>query len=268
MKTFEIIQGTVPLLVSMPHCGTRLPDDIAASMTPAGLEVGDTDWHVEKLYDFASGLGASVIQPFYSRYVIDLNRAPDDSNLYPGANSTGLCPTSSFSEQPLYREGHAPDVDEISRRVNTWWRPYHERLQAELARLKAQHGIALLFDAHSIRSVVPRFFEGQLPDLNIGTASGSSCAASMLSAAEAVLAEQQDYSYVIDQRFKGGYITRAYGQPDSGFHSLQLELSQRNYMEEPLPFNYLPERAAQLQPLLRQLTQRLIDWATEETRAS
>jgi N-formylglutamate deformylase len=268
MKTFEIIEGTVPLLVSMPHCGTRLADDIAASMSPAGLEVADTDWHVEKLYDFASGLGASVIQPFYSRYVIDLNRAPDDSNLYPGANSTGLCPTSSFADQPLYREACAPDAEEISRRLADWWRPYHENLQAELARLKQQHGIALLFDAHSIRSVVPRFFEGQLPDLNIGTAGGSSCAASMLSAVESVLSAQQDYSYVIDQRFKGGYITRAYGRPDSGIHSLQLELSQRNYMEEPLPFTYLPEKAALLQPLLQRLLQRLIDWAREEMQAS
>jgi N-formylglutamate deformylase len=268
MQTFEFTEGSTPLLISMPHCGTGLPDDLAAAMTPAGLEVGDTDWHVEKLYDFAASMGASVIQPHYSRYVIDLNRAPDDSNLYPGANSTGLCPTSSFADQPLYREGCAPDADEIARRLATWWRPYHEALQAELARLKQQHGIALLFDAHSIRSVVPRFFEGQLPDLNIGTASGSSCAPSMLSAVELVLGEQQDYSYVIDQRFKGGYITRAYGQPDLGIHSLQLELSQRNYMEEPLPFNYLPEQAAQLQPLLRRLIQRLIDWAIEETQAS
>jgi N-formylglutamate deformylase len=268
MQTFEFIEGSTPLLISMPHCGTRLPDDLAAAMTPEGLEVGDTDWHVEKLYDFAAGLGASVIQPRYSRYVIDLNRAPDDSNLYPGANSTGLCPVGSFAEQPLYLAGNGPDSDEVVRRRDTWWQPYHEKLQDELARLKQQHGIALLFDAHSIRSVVPRFFEGQLPDLNIGTACGSSCAASMLSAVEAVLAEQQDYSYVIDQRFKGGYITRAYGQPDSGFHSLQLELSQRNYMEEPLPFTYLPEKAAQLQALLRRLIQRLIDWAIEETQAS
>ena len=268
MQTFELIKGRVPLLISMPHCGTRLPDDLAATMTPAGLEVTDTDWHVEKLYNFAAGLGASVIQPQYSRYVIDLNRAPDDSNLYPGANSTGLCPTSSFAEQPLYQAGSEPDADEVTRRSDTWWQPYHDTLQEELARLKAQHGIALLFDAHSIRSVVPRFFEGQLPDLNIGTAGGSSCAASMLSAVEAVLGEQQDYSYVINQRFKGGYITRAYGQPDSGIHSLQLELSQRNYMEEPLPFTYLPEKAAQLQPLLQRLIQRLIDWAIEETRAS
>jgi N-formylglutamate deformylase len=268
MQTFEFTEGSTPLLISMPHCGTRLPDDMAATLTPAGLEVGDTDWHVEKLYDFAAGLGASVIQPHYSRYVIDLNRAPDDSNLYPGANSTGLCPTSSFADQPLYKEGCAPDADEIARRLATWWRPYHEKVQAELARLKQQHGIALLFDAHSIRSVVPRFFEGLLPDLNIGTAGGSSCAASMLSAVETLLAEQQDYSYVIDQRFKGGYITRAYGQPDSGMHSLQLELSQRNYMEEPLPFTYLPEQAARLQALLRRLIQRLIDWAKEEMQSS
>jgi N-formylglutamate deformylase len=264
MKIFDFIQGRAPLLISMPHCGTRLPDELAAVMTPAGREVADTDWHVDQLYDFAAGIGASVIQPHWSRYVIDLNRAPDDSNLYPGANSTGLCPTSNFAEQALYLQGHEPDFDEVNHRLQTWWQPYHNKLDQELARMKAQHGIALLFEAHSIRSRVPRLFEGQLPDLCIGTATGGSCAASMLSAVESVLAQQQDYSYVVDQRFKGGYITRAYGQPESGVHAVQLELSQRNYMEEDLPFSYLPEKAAQLQPLLRQLLQRLIDWGTEE----
>ena len=266
MQVFEFTAGSAPLLVSMPHCGTRLPEELAATMAPEAREVADTDWHLERLYDFAVELGASVIQPHYSRYVIDLNRPADNSNLYPGANSTGLCPTSDFAECPLYLEGCEPDGDEVARRLDIFWQPYHEKLQEELARLREQYGIAVLFEAHSIRSVVPRLFEGQLPDLNIGTAAGGSCAAAMLAAVESVLDRQNDYSYVVDQRFKGGYITRAYGKPEAGIHSLQLELAQCLYMEEQLPFNYLPEKAAQLQPLLMQLLQCLIDWSLEESQ--
>jgi N-formylglutamate deformylase len=235
-------------------------------MTATALQVADTDWHVERLYDFASGLGASIIQPHTSRYAIDLNRPPDNAELYPGANGTELCPTSSFAEEPLYRDGAEPDSAEVTRRLDTFWHPYHQQLQAELARLKSAHGIAVLFEAHSIRSVVPRLFDGRLPDVNIGTASGSSCAPAMLAAVETLLAEQTTYTYVINQRFKGGYITRAYGNPHAGVHSLQLELSQRTYMEEQPPFHYRPDLAAQVQPLLRQLVQSLIDWARQEAR--
>ena len=264
MQVFEFRQGWAPLLVSMPHCGTRIPEELATGMTTAALEVADTDWHVEKLYDFATELGASVIQPYYSRYVIDLNRPADDSNLYPGANSTGLCPTSDFAERDLYNQGEAPGPEEVARRLETFWQPYHQQVQDELVRLKSEHGIALLFEAHSIRSVVPRLFEGQLPDLNVGTAAGSSCAAALLSEVENLLAGQSEYHFVVNGRFKGGYITRAYGQPEAGVHSLQLELGQRNYMDEELPFNYLPEKAAQLQPLLKNLLQGMIDWAEAE----
>lgn len=259
-QVFDFTAGTTPLLLSIPHCGTRLPRDIAARMTPAALQLADTDWHVDTLYEFAGALGASVLRARYSRYVVDLNRPADDSNLYPGANSTGLCPTTSFAEQPLYRDGGEPDGAEVARRLDRWWQPYHAKLQSELARLRAQYGVALLFEAHSIRSVVPRLFEGRLPDLNIGTAAGASCAPGLLAAVTAVLAGQAGYSHVVDGRFKGGYITRAYGRPGAGVHALQLELTQRNYMEEAPPFSYLPERAGQLQPLLRQLVQRIIDW--------
>ncbi|MEP5765250.1 MAG: N-formylglutamate deformylase [Halieaceae bacterium] len=264
MKTFDFIAGTGPLLLSMPHCGTELPPALAATMTPGAQELADTDWHVDRLYAFARELGASIIRPYCSRYVIDLNRPADDSNLYPGANSTGLCPTSSFAEEPLYLAGQAPDEQEVARRLEQWWRPYHQQLETELARLQQAHGIALLFEAHSIRSTVPRLFDGRLPDLNVGTAGGQSCAPAMLAAVESVLAAQQDYSYVVDGRFKGGYITRAYGAPDAGVHSLQMELAQCLYMEEELPFNYLPERAAQLQPLLQRLLQAMITWAQAE----
>jgi N-formylglutamate deformylase len=266
MPVFDFIEGKTPLLISMPHCGTALPAEFAVGMTTTAQQVADTDWHLQRLYDFASGLGASIIQPHTSRYVIDLNRPPDNAELYPGANGTELCPTSSFAEQPLYSDGAGPDSAEVARRLTTFWHPYHQKLQSELAQLKSVHGIAILFEAHSIRSVVPRLFEGRLPDVNIGTAGGSSCAPAMLAAVETLLSGQKVYTYVINQRFKGGYITRAYGDPQANVHSLQLELSQRTYMQEQLPFHYQPDLAAQVQPLLRQLVESLIDWAQRETR--
>lgn len=265
MPVFDFIEGTTPLLISMPHRGTAIPAEFAVGMTDVAQQVADTDWHLERLYDFASGLGASIIQPHTSRYVIDLNRPPDNAELYPGANGTELCPTSSFAEQPLYSNGAEPDSAEVARRLAALWQPYHQKLQTELARLKSAHGIAVLFEAHSICSVVPRLFEDRLPDVNIGTAGGSSCAPAMQSIVETLLAQQNTYTHVFNQRFKGGYITRAYGNPDGNVHSLQLELSQRTYMEEQLPFHYRPDLAAQVQPLLRQLLESLIDWAQRET---
>ncbi len=264
MQVYEFHPGSQPLLISIPHCGTHIPDDIASTMTPAALELADTDWHVDRLYDFAVELGAAIIKPSASRYLIDLNRPSDGHNLYPGADSTGLCPDSDFDRRPLYRNGSGPDAVETARRLECWWLPYHEKLQSELASLVAAHGAAVLFDAHSIRSRVPRLFEGQLPDLNIGTEDGKTCAASLLAAVKSVLEQQSDYSYVIDGRFKGGYITRAYGQPDAGVHALQLELTQCLYMRETLPFDYLPAQAAQLQPVLHALLERIIDWAHVE----
>ncbi len=261
MQVFEFSPGSTPLLVSMPHCGTLLPEDVAACMTPAGRELADTDWHVDRLYEFAAELGAGTIKPYYSRYVIDLNRPADDSNLYPGANSTGLCPVSDFAERELYLDGRAPGDEDRQLRLDTYWHPYHQQIATELARLREQHGVAVLFEAHSIRSRVPRLFEGQLPDLNIGTAGGTSCAPELLAVIAGVLEDREDYSHVIDARFRGGYITRAYGDPPAGVHSLQLELAQCLYMQEAVPFEYLPERAARLQPLLRELLGRIIDWA-------
>jgi len=233
-------------------------------MTELSLTTVDTDWHVEKLYDFARELGASIIQPDTSRYVIDLNRPPDNAELYPGAAGTDLCPTSSFSGEPVYRPGREPDETEIAQRIETYWRPYHNKLQSELARLKQQHGVAVLFEAHSICSLVPRLFEGRLPDINIGTASGSSCDSTTLAVVESVLNTQDNYSWVSNQRFKGGYITRAYGAPAQNTHALQLELAQRNYMREEAPFEYLPDRAHKIQPLLRQILQSLIFWAEQQ----
>ena len=264
MHTFELSRGTRPLLISMPHQGTSLAPEMSGAVTPEALKLADTDWHLKQLYSFATQLGASIIWPHYSRYVIDLNRPPDNANLYPGANSTELCPTSTFASEAIYLAENEPDGVEISRRLTNYWQPYHKALNDELLRIRQQSGIAVLFDAHSIRSQVPRLFEGQLPDLNIGTSSGQSCSATMEAAALECLCGQQQYTLVSNQRFKGGYITRAYGKPDQGIHAMQLELVQRAYMEESHPFKYLPGRATEIQPLLMQLITRLIQWAEKQ----
>ncbi|MBE9557725.1 MAG: N-formylglutamate deformylase [Proteobacteria bacterium] len=262
MEPFIFRQGAGPLLVSMPHVGLHIPDDIAADMTPLARTVSDTDWHIDRLYDFLDDLGASAIAATHSRYVVDLNRSPDGASLYPGQATTGLCPAGTFDDEPLYRDGAAPGQAEIERRVARYWKPYHDKLEAELARLKAAHGYALLWDAHSIRSVVPRLFEGPLPDLNIGTANGASCdpdmARRVLQAAESA----QGYSAVLNGRFKGGYITRRYGQPDDDIHAIQLELSQRTYMEESSPFTFREELAEGVRPVIKSMLTAMLDWAS------
>lgn len=256
MNTYTLRQGRLPLLISMPHNGQQIPVDIAATMQPHASAVPDTDWFLDQLYDFAGELGASTINPVYSRYVIDLNRPPDGAVLYAGANNTELCPTSGFDERPLYLPGKTPDEAEIARRIERYWRPYHQALNAELQRLKAQFGYALLFDAHSIKSQVPRFFDGRLPDINFGTADGKSAAPVLEQAIMAVPTES--FSRVLNGRFKGGYITRHYGQPMQHIHALQLELSQITYMDEDT-FTWQPALAAQVQPVLRAVLQSLVD---------
>jgi N-formylglutamate deformylase len=248
-------RGTVPLLVSLPHDGTALPPDLSARMTEGARGVPDTDWHVSRLYDFARGLGASVLVPEYSRYVIDLNRPPDDASLYPGQNTTGLCPMVRFSGDPVYLPGQEPSEEEVRARVERYWRPYHDALRAELERLHAQHGRALLWEGHSIRgSGLPFLFEGCLPDLNLGTANGASCSPMLQEKLEAVLSAQSAYDWVANGRFKGGHITRHYGDPARGIDAVQLEISQRNYMDED-SFEYDGAKAARLQALLRGLLQ-------------
>ncbi len=246
-------RGRIPLLVSLPHDGSALPEDIAARLTPRARRVPDTDWHVSRLYGFARGLGASVLVPAYSRYVIDLNRGEDDVSLYPGQNTTGLVPLVGFDGVPLYLPGHAPDEAEVRGRVDAFWRPYHAALREELARLKAEHGRVLLWEGHSIRgSGLPFLFDGRLPDLNLGTAAGASCTPATQARIEAVLASQADYDWVANARFKGGHITRHYGRPDDGIEAVQLEISQRCYMDEDR-FAYDEAKAARLQPLLEAL---------------
>ena len=178
-QVFTLKRGTAPLLISIPHAGTQIPADIAATMTPIAREVDDTDWHLERLYAFAVEMGASILAPANSRYVIDLNRPPDGANLYPGRDTTGLCPVDTFNSEPLYPAGGAPSEAQIANRREKYWQPYHDALTEELARLKAAHGKVLLWEAHSIRSHVPRFFDGKLIDFNFGTAGGESAVAGL-----------------------------------------------------------------------------------------
>ncbi len=253
--TFQLDRGSVPLLVSMPHMGTRIPSGLRHRYVPRALDVEDTDWHMDRLYAFAGNLGASTLRPEFSRYVIDLNRSPDDAPMYPGASNTELCPTRFFTGDPLYQDGAAPDAAERAQRREQYWQPYHQALQGELARLKATHGFALLWDAHSIRSQIPWLFEGRLPDLNIGTANGAAAHASISSAVAAACAGAQGVTSVVNGRFKGGYITRQYGRPAEHVHAVQLEKCQCLYMLEEAPFAYDGAKSGRIQPVLQAMVE-------------
>ncbi|WEN16616.1 N-formylglutamate deformylase [Rhodanobacter sp. AS-Z3] len=253
MTTFTLQRGHAPLLISLPHDGSFIPAGIAASMHLAAQRSPDTDWHVSRLYEpLAQALGASVLKPLASRYVIDLNRPADGHALYPGQRETGLVSTIGFDGEPLYRDGQEPDREEVQRRINTYWRPYHEALAQELARLQAEHGRAILWEGHSIRSEVPMLFEGRLPDFNLGTATGTSCDAALQERLQACLASQSRFSFAVNGRFKGGYITRHYGATAAGVQAVQLELAQLNYMDES-SFEYDEVRAPPVQALIQQL---------------
>jgi N-formylglutamate deformylase len=252
METFSLHRGTLPLLVSLPHNGSFIPVDIGDRMHPQALASPDTDWHVDLLYEGAVALGASVLKPLASRYVVDLNRPADGHALYPGQRETGLVPTVMFSGDAIYRDGQSPDADDIAGRISLWWQPYHDALAAELQRLLSAHGRVVLWEGHSIRSEVPMLFEGRLPDFNLGTAQGASCSPELQSRLEAVLHGQCTFSHVINGRFKGGFITRHYGQPGTGVHAVQLELAQINYMDED-SFAYLADRAQAVRQLIDRL---------------
>ena len=251
--SYRLRRGASPLLVSMPHIGTEMPPELAPGYVPRALTLEDTDWHLDRLYDFLPDLDATVLQARISRYVIDLNRPPDDAPMYPGAANTELCPTRFFSGEALYREGCAPTDQERGRRRAVWWQPYHSVLAAEIERIRALHGHVLLWDAHSIRSVIPWLFEGRLPDLNIGTAGGASADGAIADAVARSCAAAPGVSSVLNGRFKGGHITRHYGRPQQQVHAIQLELCQCSYMQELPPFAFDPQRAAQIAPLLRRM---------------
>ncbi|MDF2464490.1 MAG: N-formylglutamate amidohydrolase [Ramlibacter sp.] len=251
--SFQLNIGTSPLLVSMPHVGTEIPEELRSDYVPRAQGVEDTDWHLARLYNCLPALGASVLRPRYSRYVIDLNRPPDDAPMYPGASNTELCPTRFFSGDALYREGQAPSAEERRRRRETYWQPYHDALAGELARIKAEHGFVLLWDAHSIRSEIPWLFEGVLPDLNIGTTDGASAHPAITQAVAGAAARFADVSHVVNGRFKGGYITRHYGNPQGHVHAVQLEMCQSLYMGEEPPYEYDSSLASGVQPVLRDM---------------
>lgn len=261
VQSYDFRPGEAPLLMSVPHLATDIPAKIAARMTAAGRAVADTDWHLDRLYDFAADLGAAILTPRFSRTVIDLNRDPDGRALYPGADNTGLVPSTTFAEEPIYRAGEEPDAQEIADRRAAYWRPYHDRLTTALAEMRARHGAVVLFDCHSIKSRVPRFFDGRLPDLNLGTAEGASCAGDLRARLIAALAGDTGYTLAVDGRFKGGYITRHYGRPSDGVHAFQMELVLAAYMEEEAPFAFREDLAARLRPLLRRMLDAARDWA-------
>jgi len=230
--------------------------------------VWDTDWHLPRLYDFAQALGASTLVATHSRYVIDLNRPPDGSSLYPGQQTTGLCPTEDFDGESIYLDpADAPDDAEVVARRDRFWQPYHDQLAAELARLRAQHGAVALWDAHSIRSVLPRFFEGKLPDLNLGTGQGSSCDAALAERVLQIAQAVPGLTAVLNGRYTGGYITRHYGRPAEGVTAMQLEMTQCSYMQEAMPFDYLPEVATHVHPHVRAMVETLRDHARQQGRA-
>jgi len=226
--SYSFHSGSIPLLVSVPHDGRHLPKELEEAMTTTGKSMPDTDWHVAELYEFVKDMGAALITATYSRYVVDLNRPADDAALYSGQLATGLCPVQTFAGEEIYRDKVSIDIDA---RADRFWHPYHVKISETLAEYRRIYGYALLWDAHSITSRVPRLFDGELPELNIGTWNGHSCS-SAISLAVMQAAEESPFETVLNGRFKGGYITRHYGRPDNNIHAVQLEIAQRAYMDE------------------------------------
>lgn len=257
-SVYEFAEGRLPLLVSIPHAGTELPEDIARRLSAPARALPDTDWHVDKLYAFARDMGASVLKANVSRYVVDLNRGTDGARLYPGQRETGLCPLVTFNDEPLYAPGDEPGPEEIAQRVERYWKPYHARLAATLAALKARHGYALLWEAHSIRAEVPMLFEERLPDFNLGTGGGTSCPADIAEALLSVAQAAEGFSAVLNGRFRGGYITRHYGRPEEGVIAVQLELVQSAYLDESRPHLWDAARAEAARRVIEDLLRTLL----------
>ena len=261
MTPVEVTQGDGPVVLGMPHTGTHVPPEILARLNAVGRTLSDTDWHIDRLYD---GLlpGATIVRATFHRYVIDANRPPDGASLYPGQNTTGLCPVTDFDGRDIYHQGEAPEADEIEDRRARFHAPYHAALSAELARVRARHGVAVLYDCHSIRSRIPFLFEGLLPDLNIGTDEGRTCAPEMEAAVARLCGAAPGYTSTLNGRFKGGWTTRHYGRPETGVHAIQMELAQSTHLAaEAAPFAYDERKAARLRPHLRAVLETLADLA-------
>lgn len=252
-----LVTGSKPVLLNVPHAGKLLPSDIKSRLRKDALELKDTDWHMDQMALACTDLGVSVLAANYSRYVVDLNRSVEDTPLYAGP-TTGLVSQIDFDGSPLYLEGQAPDTDDVQARIQSYWAPYHQVLETEIQRIKSQFGICILVDLHSIRSQVPRLFDGVLPDFNLGTNSGASTAARFEARAENSL-QSGHYSFVKNGRFKGGYITRHYGQPNENVHALQLEIAQATYMEERAPWDLVHGEADKLKIAIKDLVSTLLD---------
>jgi N-formylglutamate deformylase len=258
MNVYEFHRGTTPLLISIPHSGTELPEALAHRLTVVGRGVPDTDWHVDKLYEFARGLGASIIKANYSRYVVDLNRSPDSAALYVGNPTSPVCPTETFGGSFIYMAGQEPDEREIAARIEEYWRPYHNRIATELMALRTAHGRALLWDAHSIASEIPSLFVGVLPEFNFGTRDGASCPRAITDALLDIVVSDGEFGSVVNGRFKGGYITAHYGKPAEGVYAVQLELARRAYMNEDLEQVWEAQRARRAQVLIDKLLRKFL----------
>ncbi len=256
-SSFSYISGNKPLLISMPHNSAEIPTDLENKLTSKARMSSDTDWYIDKLYNFTADLGIHLLKPAWSRYYIDLNRDPDGKDLYPGSNSTELCPTTDFSGNSIYQNGITPKTSEINQRFEQVWKPYHQCIADTLTTIVQKHGYAILFDAHSIASRVPRFFDGSLPDFNFGSNDSNSCDDSLL--ASLVKLPFEDWSIVSNGRFKGGYITRHYGAPERNIHAIQLELSQATYMDEEAK-NWDQVKAVRLRQQLKLIIETLLHW--------
>jgi N-formylglutamate deformylase len=251
MSVVTVTQGAGPVVLGMPHGGTDVPADILARLNARGRELADTDWHIERLYN---GLrdDVTVVAATFHRYVIDANRSPDDESLYPGQNTTGLVPLTDFDGQPIWNQ--PPDAAEIAARRAQYHTPYHAAMSAEFVRVLARHGVAVLLDCHSIRSRIPFLFPGVLPDLNIGTNGGVTCATEMEQAVTDICSSARGYTHALNGRFKGGWTTRHYGRPKDGLHAIQLEISQSAYLEgETAPFAYAAPKADRLRDTLSRI---------------
>lgn len=259
MNHLEIKQGTSPVVLGFPHTGTTVPEGIMACLNDNGHELADTDWHVHKLY---GGLltELTTVRTLIHRYVIDVNRGPEDQSLYPGKNTTSLCPTTDFDGKPIYLVDKEPEPSQIQRRKIEFHQPYHDALQAELSRVKSIFGFVILFDCHSIRSRIPFLFEATLPDFNIGTNTGTTCDPTIEKAVVEVCKNADSFSHTVNGRFKGGWTTRQYGRPEINQHVVQMELAQSTYMQEKPPWAYDPSKADRLRIHLKTILTALSDW--------
>ncbi len=266
MAVYELHQGTSPVILAFPHTGTDVPAAIWERLNDNGRILADTDWHIERLYD---GLlpEATTVRATFHRYVIDANRDPAGVSLYPGQNTTGLVPETDFDGKPIWKEGEAPSEADIANRLANFHAPYHAALAAEIERVKAIHGVAILYDCHSIRSLIPFLFEGRLPDFNVGTDMGRTCAKEIETATYEACAKAEDYTSILNGRFKGGWTTRHYGRPETGVHAIQMELAQVSHLStEAPPFALDDEKAAKLRPHLKDILHRIEALASTLTR--